>query len=210
MTLYFRCPGCHRRMTAAPQLLADRAHYRAGTKYAGMVAPAEDMRAFPCERCETPIERGKLVRGHYDEKTPLWVAPAAAALAVALGYLAGWILDWGVEPGIVAGGLALATGWVLLYRLHHDLVENGKLSRLKLKTTPFVLGAAVVMIGGTVAALVLGTWLYRQFGWLAAAGGLIAIFIAVMAVVQSMGQPRRKRISYAEIAEENQRQAGPR
>ena len=206
MALHFRCPGCHLRMPAAPQIAVDRAHHRAGTAYVNAVSPADDTRSFPCKRCAEPIQRGKLVRGVHDERIPPWLILEAPVVASGFAYFTGWILDWGPVAGAIVGAIALMLGAFVFFHLHHDLIENRKLAQRKLPTTPFVLGGIVVLTAGLVAALGAGTWLYLHAGWLAAAGGVFVIFIVVMIVASNAGKPRRKSISHAEIAEQNLRQ----
>lgn len=213
MALHFRCPACHLRMKAAPQMLADRAHHRTGTAYAGAAAPVDDTRSFACRRCDAPIERGKLVRGDYDERFPLWVVPVAPLLAAGLAYLAGWRLGWGDTAGIAVGVAALLLGRIALTGLHHGLIENRKLEALGRPATPFLLGSAIVLIAGLVGALIVGTWLYAKAGWLAAAGGLAALAVVILGVLGGAGYAaatKKRRATHAAIAAENRRQAGPR
>lgn len=218
MTEFARCPVCHHRMKLADQLKADQAalagrrrEENAGATFIGYDSPADDTRAFPCRICQTPIVRGELVQGQYNEAIPRPLFVEVPGIAVGAGYLYGWVLQWGPLAGVGIAVLATAIGAFLLFHFHHDLLQYSKRSKLEriseydLPNLKAVWSPVLMLLVWAIVAPVAATLLYGWGGVLGVAGGLvIALVLTVIVASASAGKPRRR--SSMDISEQNRRE----
>jgi len=208
---YVRCPGCHLRMETAPALQADQKglawktkHEESGTAFVNWPSPESDPRAFPCSRCTTPIQRGLLVKGLYNETIPHPLVVEVPVVTVVIAYLIGWIFGWGIVAGIIAGAIAFWASTRIFFDLHHGLVENHKLVERGLPRIDLGLDGAAKLVGGLLV-LGIATGLYQSMGWLAVVTAAVVV-IAVLATINRIIEKRRHRAKHAFISEHNQQQ----
>lgn len=218
MTEFARCPVCHHRMKLADQLKADQAalawrrrEEKVGSAFVGYASPADDTRTFPCRICQTPIGRGDLVQGQYNEAIPRPLFVEVPGIAVGAGYLYGWVLQWGPLAGVGIALLATAIGAFLLFHFHHDLLQYSKRSKLEhvseydSPNRKAVWSPVLMFLVSGVVAPVAATLLYGWGGVLGAAGGvIIALVLTVIVASASAGKSRRR--SSMDISEQNRRE----
>lgn len=205
-------------MTMADQLKADQAalawrrrEENAGSTFVGYDSPADDSRAFPCRICQTPIVRGDLVLGKYNEVIPWPLFVEVPGIALGAGYLYGWVLQWGSLAGVGIALLAAAIGAFLLFHFHHDLLQYAKRSKLEriseydLPNRKAVWSPVLMLLVWAIVAPVAATLLYGWGGVLGAAGGVIIAFVLTIIVAStSAGKSRRR--SSMDISEQNRRE----
>jgi hypothetical protein len=208
LTTHVRCPACHLRMETAPPLQADQAELswrkaqtKAGAAFVNWPHPEDDTRSFPCRRCATPIQRGKLVEGVYDERIPRWLYLELPAIAIAVGGLIGWALDAGFVLSAVAGVLAMAASARALFQLHHGVIENRRLRERQLEPMPLGIRSLALRASVLLAAAVF----YRALGWSAVIAAAVAIVVASVSI-EARADRRRREGSRSAIAEHNRRE----
>jgi hypothetical protein len=212
LTTHIRCPGCHLRMQTAPQLRAEQAELawrrrqsETGSAFVNWTTPESDTRSFPCRRCGTRIEHGKLVEGAYAEGVSGALCLELPAIGAVTAWLVGWILGWGVAAAAIAAVVAIATSAGTLFHLHHAALENRQLRTRGLEPIPLGIRRLILQVSGLLSVVIVGTVIYRSLGALSLVAAFVVTVVALIAV-QARSNRRRQKEHWTDIAERNRRQ----
>lgn len=193
MASHMRCPACHLRLRATMKLLVEQAKLewrqeqkKSRNKVVDDPVPEDDARSFPCHRCGTPIEHGKMVRGAYDERVPAPVVLEAPLAGVAVGFLFGSLYGWGMVAGIVTGLVGAAISMTMLVPLHHNVSENRMLKRLGLPPAWGDWSEAIAFIAIVLVMPGIATLLYNMMGWTGLIGTTV-VGIALLVYISFKG-----------------------